>query len=167
MGRPAVSQKTTAWRRRGDEIKEPIQYTGCGLDDIWLISGYEVEDIDGEEAITIKNLDGLHAAIGMALARRKKILSGKEIRFLRQQMDLTQSELARLVGCDPQQIARYEKGINKMPGSTDRLLRMLYREHLHDDATVRNILEALDELDGRIGDKQVFKSTSEGWRAAS
>jgi putative transcriptional regulator len=155
------------WLLFGEEVKQPIQYVGCGLDEIWLASGYELETIDGEQTIAVHNLDGLHAAIGRSLVQRKKLLNGKEIRFLRRQIDLTQSELARLVGCDAQQIARYEKGQNKMSGPTDRLLRMLYREHLRDQFSIRDILEAVDELDSRIDDKQVFAETPEGWRSAA
>ena len=155
----------SVWTLDGEQIKGPVPYTGCGLDDIWLASGYEIETIDGERAITVRNLDGLLNAIGRFLVRRKKILTGKEVRFLRQQVNLTQSELARLVGCDPQQIARYEKGQNKMPGPTDRLLRMIYREHLHDQGSIREILESLDELDSRMDDRQVFAETPDGWKA--
>lgn len=162
--------KTTpgnVWTRCGDPIKEPIQYTGCGLDNIWLSSGYHVEEVDGENFIRISDLDGLHSAIGRSLTKRKKLMNGKEIRFLRQQMDLTQSELARLIGCDPQQIARYEKGENKIPGPADRLLRMLAREHFNDTIFVRSILEALDQLDGKMDDRQVFTATSDGWKNAA
>ena len=162
-----MTQSLNVWTRGGEKIKEPVQYLGCGLDNIWLASGYHTETIDGEETITVRDLDGLLRAIGQTLVKRKKLLTGKEVRFLRQQMDLTQSELARLVGCDAQQIARYEKGQNKMPGPADRLLRMLYREHLNDHCSTRDILEALDELDSRMDDRQVFTETEDGWKSAA
>lgn len=162
-----MNHMANVWTLGDQATKEPVRYTGCGLDDIWLASGFEVEEIDGEKAITVHNLDGLQATIGRFLIKRRKILSGKEIRFLRVQMDLTQSKLARLVGCDAQQIARYEKGQNKMPGAVDRLLRMLYREHLNDPDGVQGFLEALDELDAKMDDKQIFTETPEGWKAAA
>jgi putative transcriptional regulator len=162
-----MSQNQTIWALGHEECKAPVRYTGCGLDDIWLVSGYEIEEIDGDATICVRNLDGLLAEIGRSLVRRKKLLTGKEIRFLRLQMDLSQSKLARLVGCDAQQVARYEKGQNKMPGSVDRLLRMLYREHLKDPIFVQEFLEALDKLDGRMDDKQVFTETAEGWKTAA
>ena len=156
-----------AWALGTERLKGLVLYTGCGLDDIWVASGYEMEIIDGEKAIRIRDLDGLLEAIGRSLVRRKKLLSGKEIRFLRLQMDLTQSKLARLVGCDAQQIARYEKGQNKMPGAVDRLLRMLFLEHLQDPTLVHVFLEAMDQLDSRMDDKQVFAETPEGWKTAA
>lgn len=154
------------WSRNGDLADEPLHYKGCGLDDVWLMS-YERGVSDGEEYITIPDLEGLHRAIARYLVERKKILTGKEIRFLRIQMDLTQSELARLFGCDAQQIARYEKGENKMPGPADRLLRALYKGHLDDEVPIKELLRAIDEMDGRMNDKQMFRNTKTGWRAAA
>ena len=162
-----MSEIRSVWAIRGEAAKVPFHYTGCGLDDIWLISGYSVEEVDGDQAVTIRNLEGLHKAIGKSLAVRKKVLSGKETRFLRRQMELSQSELARLVGCDAQQIARYEKGENKMPGPTGRLVRILYREHVGGNIPVREILNALDELDSRMNDRQTFQETAEGWKEAA
>lgn len=146
---------------------EPIRYTGCGLDDVWLVSGYDAEVLDGEEAITVRDLDGLHAEIGRFLIKRKKLLTGKEIRFLRQQLNLSQAKLAGLVGCESQQVARYEKEQNRMPGPIDRLLRMLFREHLADPILVQDFLEDLEQLDGRMEDRQVFDATLDGWKAVA
>lgn len=162
-----MKEEHAVWSLANDRVKEPYNYRGCGLDDIWLVSGYEVKGDDGEQTVTIKNLDGLHKAIGASLVERKVLLTGKEIRFLRLQMDLTQSQLARLVGCDTQQIARYEKGENKMPGPMDRLLRMIFRCHQGWRGSVRKILQELDKVDSRIGEKQIFKDTPNGWKAAA
>jgi DNA-binding transcriptional regulator YiaG len=81
-----------------------------------VMSGYELEDTPYGKGISIKNADGLHQAIGMSLVRNKKLLSGKEVRFLRHRMDLTQSELGKLFGTSTQQVARYEKEECEMPG---------------------------------------------------
>lgn len=160
-------RKSTVWMLGAEHPKEPVPYTGCGLDDIWLASGYDLEKIDGEISIKVRDLDGLREAIGRSLVKRNKLLSGKEIRFLRHEMELTQTKLAQLVGSDAQQIARYEKGQSKMPGPVDRLLRMLFREHLNDPTFVREFLETVDQMDGRMGDKQVFDETPEGWKFAA
>ena len=162
-----MSNVRSAWAIAGEEVKAPFHYTGCGLDDVWLISGYDLDEEDGEQAVRIRNLEGLHKAIGKSLAVRKKVLSGKETRFLRRQMELSQSELARLVGCDAQQIARYEKGENKMPGPAGRLIRILYREHLGGCVPIREILKALDELDSRMNDRHTFQATPDGWKEAA
>jgi transcriptional regulator with XRE-family HTH domain len=157
----------TYWHHANGEKKHPLHYTACGLDNIYLLSGYDIEVIDGEDFLTIRNLDGLHAAIGQYLVRSKKILTGKELRFLRRQMDMTQSEMARLFGCDAQQIARYEKDENKIPGPADRLLRAIFQDHAGGDQSILELLRTLDELDTRISDIQSFEATEDGWKAAA
>ena len=153
----------------GDEVREPLHYTVCGLDDVYLLNGYTVHLTPDGEGVAIKNLDGLHRTIGLSLTCRKKLLSGKEVRYLRIQMDLTQSEVGRLIGYSAQQVARWEKDENKIPGSADRLIRVLYQEaHLEEDISVRDLLEYLDALDG-TSEKQLFEiasNTSKEWRNA-
>jgi len=161
------AKEMTVWNYANDEQKALMHYPQCGLDDVYLCGGYEIETIDGEEFITVKDIDGLRNAIGVALIRGKKLLSGKEIRFLRRELDLTQSEMARFLGCDAQQVARYEKGTNKMPGSADRLLRLIYKEHTCGSINVTEILRSLDQLDSRLDEKQVFEATDEGWKSAA
>ena len=158
--------RSNVWALGAESLKAPYHYRGCGLDDVWLVSGYDLEVIDGEDTVTVRNLDGLLKVIGRYLVRRKKLLSGKEIHFLRKQMDLTQSELARLLGSNAQQIARYEKAENKIPGPADRLLRMIYRDCMDGGVSVREVLEQLDELDSRMNEKQIFQETSDGWTTA-
>jgi DNA-binding transcriptional regulator YiaG len=160
-------RKSAVWTLGEERRKEPVLYPGCGLDDIWLASGYDLETVEGEVCITVRDLDGLREAIGRSLVKRKKLLNGKEIRFLRHEMELAQTKLAQLVGSDAQQIARYEKGQSKMPGPVDRLLRMLFREHLKDPTVIREFLEAVDQMDGQMVDKQVFDETPDGWKAAA
>lgn len=158
----------SAWAFEGDPCKEPYHYKGCGLDDVYLVSGYEIKNGSHGDSVSVKNLDDLHNAIGRHLVERKKLLTGKEIRFLRVHMELTQSELARLFGCDAQQIARYEKGENKIPGPADRLLRALFSScHLDQRFNLRELLEEVDSLDDRQVSRQTFKDTPDGWKSAA
>ena len=157
----------TGWRLSGQRRTKPFHYTMCGLDDVYLLNGYRMHRTREGHGISITNVDDLHRAIGRRIVDHKKLLAGKELRFLRAQLDLTQSELARLIGCDAQQIARYEKGENKIPGPADRLLRMIYLSHIDDGVDVRVVLQSLDELDVRPSEDQVFKVTPEGWRSAA
>lgn len=152
----------------GDEAEQaPYHYTGCGLDNIYLLSGFELHETPYGGGVSIKNVQKLHAAIGAYLCERKKLLSGQELRFIRTEMDLTQSELGRLLGCSSQQIARYEKEQSAVTGPADRLIRMIYKEHAGGNVRVRDLLETIDEMDGRHTDKQLFSSTADGWQAAA
>lgn len=155
------------WCRSGEKLKEPLHYPDCGLDDVYLLNGYEVEKTSYGEGISVKDVDGLRAAIARGLVSRKKVLTGKEVRFLRKQLDLTQSELGRLVGLDAQTVARWEKGqrtFRKAPA--ELLLRLVYRGTVDGTIDPLAILRQLDELDAPIREKQVFQETRNGWRIA-
>jgi DNA-binding transcriptional regulator YiaG len=109
-----------------ETIGEPLHYKACGLDDVYLLNGFKTEIIDGEEYVTIEDLDGLWKAIGLHLVTTRKALAPKEIRFLRHHMNLTQAELAGQMRVTDQTVARWEKGIAEMPGPADMVLRVLF-----------------------------------------
>ena len=104
---------------------EPLHYKACGLDDVYLVNGFTRQVIDGEEYIHIENLKSLWKAIGLHLVSKKKVLAPRELRFLRDQMDLTQAELGALIRVSDQSVARWEKG-KCDAGSADVAIRFLY-----------------------------------------
>lgn len=63
-----------------------------------------------------------------AIARYRKkygLLSGDEIRAIREQNELTQGELARLLRLGPNTISRWESGRNVQTAALDVLLRLI------------------------------------------
>lgn len=104
----------------------PYHYKECGIDNIFIINGYHIETFDGEEYVSIHNVDGLHKAIGLSLVAKKKDLEPSEIRFLRHEIDVSQADLASMLRVDDQTVARWEKKRCKMPGPADIALRFLY-----------------------------------------
>ena len=105
---------------------EPYEYRACGLEGIFLINGVDRHEHDGEEYVAIKDIDGLHIAIGRHLVISRKALAPTEIRFLRKTMDMTQAELAEELGKTSQSVARWEKGAHDIPGSAEKLLRAIF-----------------------------------------
>ena len=131
---------------------EPYEYRSCGLDGIFLLNGVDRHTYDGDEYVSIKDIDGLHIAIGKHLVLNRKALAPKEIKFLRKTMEMTQSELAEVLGKTSQSVARWEKGEVSIPGSAEKLLRALfYARHIiseEDLQVLRDLLlEKLGELD--------------------
>lgn len=155
----------TLMRHKGEADKVPLHYTACGLDDVYLVSGYEVEKTSEGEGISIKKMEQLHKAIGRSLVEEKKVLSGKELRFLRNQMDLSQAELGALVGLTSQSVARWEKGENEISGAADVLLRLLFLEHAGGTLNMRDLVKKLNEIDSSIDEKFFFEKTSQGWKS--
>jgi DNA-binding transcriptional regulator YiaG len=149
MGRP-VKRDLFCWS--GEEThREPYAYTLCGLDNIFLLNGYEIISHDGEEFVSVVDVDGLHYAIGRHLVVHRKGLSAKEIRFLRKTMDLTQAELAAKLGNDAQTVARWEKGVSEIPGTAEKLLRALFlAENMRDDDDLKLLKNLLVSLMGKL-----------------
>jgi DNA-binding transcriptional regulator YiaG len=134
-----------------EEVREPYHYKACGLDNIYLLNGYHFEEHDGERHAFVHGVDELHKAIGRHIVLNRKGLSGREVKFLRNTLDLTQSELASDLGSNAQSIARWEKGQTEIPGDAEKLLRVLFFAKLatNDELIeLRNfILSRLSELD--------------------
>ena len=158
--------KDSVWHHDGENEKELYHYKGCGLDDVYLTSGYEIENTPYGSGVRIRNMDELHKQIGLHLIKFRKSLSGKEIRFLRHQMGLTQSELARFFGCNVQQVARYEKDQNRLVGPADRMLRIIFEENINHIGSVRAILENLDSMDDNL-EQIVFADVDGEWKKAA
>jgi DNA-binding transcriptional regulator YiaG len=139
----------------GSAERAPYHYTACGLSQVYLYGGYEVEEFDGESYVSFHNVDELHRAIMLAIVTRKADLTGEEVRFLRKEMDLTQAELAMLVGVTAQTIARLEKGETEMSGPISMLLRLFVLGHnsgkIDVEAFVRDISARDAERNQAVG----------------
>lgn len=144
----------------------PYHYAECGLDNIYLLNGVEVVSTPRGEAINIRNRKGLHRAIGLMLVREKKNLNGKEFRFLRHEMNLTQRDLAGILRVNEQSVARWEKARTKIDGPAQGLLRIMYEEYVGGNPKVIKPLQQLAELDEAFCDgcNESFSFVDEGWQ---
>ena len=73
---------------------KPYHYKECGLNNVYLMNGFSVEETDGEEYVSIENVDGLWKAIGLMLVTKRKTFSPAEIRYLRHQIGMTKQNWA-------------------------------------------------------------------------
>lgn len=144
-------------------------YTECGLSNIYLQNGYQFIDTPRGKAVSIRDVDGLHKAIGLFLVTNKKDFTGDELRFLRHEMLMSQYTLAKLLGMSEQAIRRWESGKIAMPKPSESLLRLLYREHINDrDGKISTILKKIADLEESLNDKEmIFKDTLKGWKSAA
>jgi DNA-binding transcriptional regulator YiaG len=141
-------------------------YRESGLDNIYLINGFRYVDTPRGRSVVIENLDGLHRAIAKLLIHEKKTLSGREFRFLRHELNLSQASLALSFGVNSQAVARWEKPGAKVPSMAERMMRALYEEHAGGNQKVSEMLRRLAELDELTGKELAFRDTPEGWQPA-
>jgi putative transcriptional regulator len=147
-------------------MTDQYQYTESGLDTVYLLNGYEIVKSSKGTGVKIQDVDGLHIAIGRALIENKKKLSGSEFRFLRTELLMSQSALARLLHVKELTIARWEKGQTKIPVTADATVRLLYREHIGGNQGISDILRSIADLEDRI-DKMVMEETAGKWDRAA
>lgn len=131
--------------------EERYHYLECGLDDVYLVNGFERFKTARGTSIAIKEIDKLHQAIGEHLCRDKKELSGKEIRFLRQEMLMSQARLANLLGVSEQTVHRWEKEKVSTPRASESLIRLLYMNKM---PSVRDGLKRIADLEDETDHRQ-------------
>ena len=84
-------------------------YKSCGLDNVFLKNGFAIKQTPYGPAVAIEDIEGLHLAIASDLLRQKTPLTGAQFRFLRKEQDLTQAEMAAILGVSEQTVAAWEK----------------------------------------------------------
>ena len=150
---------------------ERYHYLECGLDDVYLVNGFEWRQTARSKSIAIRDIDTLHHVIGEHLCQGRKELSGKEIRFLRREMLMSQATLAELFDVKEQTVHRWETGKSPLPRAAENLVRLMYLDNM---PSVRRRLEQIADLEDEI-DHLIFKfntdtqydesdpSASRGW----
>jgi len=106
------------------------RYTECGLDNVLIEGLAVVRDDDGDEVITLPNINGLHRAIAESIVNSPSGMTGKELRFIRTELGRTQAEMGKLVHRDHQSIGRWERSECPMEGAAEALIRLFAIEQL-------------------------------------
>ncbi len=140
-------------------------YTECGLRNVWLKNGYVIHNTPGGEGVSIQDAEGLHQLIGRRLAHRPK-LTGAELRFLRKEIGMSQRALGGLLGTSEQNISLWERR-GRMPKVSDRMVKIIYLEHLDGNVHVRKMIENLNDIDASQDGKLRFEENSGHWKEAA
>lgn len=148
--------------------KDYYHYKLSGLDNVYLANGFKLRKSEYGDTVSINDIDGLHKAIANILISKKEPLEGKEIRFLRKLIDLSQAGLASMLCTEVQTLARWEKGQTHIPGAADMLLRLIYWGSLGERGRITKQIERLKDLDDQSygGNNDIcLKATDNHWEA--
>ena len=125
-------------------MRESYRYMECGLDNV-VIEGIDIViDDAGEQVYCIENVTSLHKIIAHALITQEQSVSGKELRFLRTEMGLTQEQLAQILNVARGTINRWETQRDRINPTAEFLVRMLVAEKLDLDPRM-----SVEEMAGR------------------
>lgn len=130
-------------------------YEECGLSNVWLHDGFTIEEDElYGELVSISSIESLHNAIGLYLINEKPELTGEEFRFLRKELNLSQKNLAGLIGVNESTLRGWEAG-NKIGTPADRFLRALYKEHAHGGGELKEMIEKLNHQERTLASDNV------------
>jgi putative transcriptional regulator len=150
------------------EHKDMLHYTNSGLDNVWLVNGFERIETPHGSGVRIHDMKGLHKAIALRLVTSPAGLRGQDVRFLRSMLELSQDGLARAIGYTRPSVARWEGERGKrIPKAADHALRLFYAAYAAGDNLAHqlsHLLIELDELQHRVRREERFREAdADGW----
>ena len=142
-------------------------YTESGLGNVWLKNGYVTKKTPYGEGVSIQDVEGLHRLIGSLITKRPTI-TGKELRFLRKEMELSQRALGELLGTSEQNISLWERR-GSIPKVSDRLVKLIYLEHINPNGNIkiRELIDRLNDEDTKAQERLELEKKATVWRKAA
>lgn len=137
-------------------------YTECGLDNVWLANGYTVKDTPYGKAISIEHADALHRLLADQLVDKVGRLTGKEFRFLRVQLGMSQAVMARAHGVSEQNVSLWERH-GKVPKANDHLLRIFVMGHRTNNKRLRQAIDRMMTVERLVHQRIIAQATPAGW----
>lgn len=137
-------------------------YTESGLDNVWLENGYTERKTPYGKGVSIDDADGLHKVLVNAIVNKKGRITGKELRFLRIELGLSQDNLGKCLGSTDQSVSLWER-TGKVPATSDALVRLMVIERLRGNETVTTVLDRINDVDRLMHQKIVARETRRKW----
>ena len=137
-------------------------YTMCGLDNVWLENGYTEKKTAYGNAVSIDAAEDLHRVIALSLCGKPHRLTGKEFRFLRTTMNMSQSGIAKLLGVTEQSVSLWER-TGKVPKAPDTLTRLAFLAKHDGNATISSVIDRINTVERICHQRIVAKESAKGW----
>lgn len=127
--------------------EERYHYVECGLPNVWLLNGFEISETPYGEGVAIRDVDGLHRCIASVLCDKPDPLTGAEFRFLRREMDFSQTMLGELLGRTARQIRNIETEEKEVKAPLNLLIRHIYLASIDKNRTYLEVFDRLRKID--------------------
>jgi DNA-binding transcriptional regulator YiaG len=139
-----------------------LHYTACGLDNVWLKNGYRVVKTAYGKGTSIEHADELHKVLASKLVAKKGRLTGKEFRFLRVQLGMSQGAIAKLQGVTDQAVSLWER-TGKIPAAHDMLAKLCYIAHTTSQMPISEAIERVKVVDKLVNERIVASTVRAKW----
>jgi DNA-binding transcriptional regulator YiaG len=140
-------------------------YTESGLQNVWLSNGYQVKKTANGKRLPLPTPIAFTGPSAVP-SRAGPYMTGAEFRFLRKEVDLSQSRFGSLIDASEEAVSLWERR-GRVPKSACRIMQLLYLETIDGNVKIRELVERLAELDRTEQSRLVFEDTAKGWREAA
>ncbi|MDE0306077.1 MAG: helix-turn-helix transcriptional regulator [Albidovulum sp.] len=124
---------------------QAYHYTECGLDNVFIEGMETGNDHASEPTITIPAIGLLHKVIAESIVNLPFKMTGKELRFLRTEMGLTQERLARILKVTNITVSRWEREETAIKDTAEMLVRLMAVHELELDESM-NVNEMSEKV---------------------
>lgn len=142
-------------------MKNWLHYTTCGLDNVWLANGFQIKETKYGRAVSVNDIEGLHKLLTFNLIEKQGLLTGKEFKFLRVQLGLSQQGLGSMLGGVSENAISLWERKNTVPAIQDHWLRMLAIAKFKGNTKVSDAIERIQTVEKLIHQKFVVKGVAE------
>ena len=118
-------------------------YRDCGLDNVWIAGGFEDIDSPYGPGVSIRDLDGLHRCIAHCLVKKPGPLTGREFRFLRTELDMSQSMMGLLCGREERTVRHWETRDEVVEEPANTIIRFVYEQRFKPTANFEGLSKTM------------------------
>jgi DNA-binding transcriptional regulator YiaG len=139
-----------------------LHHTQCVLDNVWLENGYDLKATPYGKAVAVHDVDGLHGLHGLhgvlaaQLVQNPGPLTGKEFKFLRSWLGMTQEALAGLMGVTECALSLWERK-DAVPSLNEKMLRLMVLAKTNGNVPVREAIERVNTVPKLVNQKFVVR----------
>lgn len=140
-------------------------YVESGLDNVWLSNGFTVKETPYGRAVSVHHADKLDRSIALALVRDKgPALSGKEFRFLRALIGLSQAAFGKTIDVKEQTVSLWERN-DRVPRYAALQLQILVLGMFARNTKIGEIVDKAKTVDRLVNAKIVLTESKSAWQA--
>lgn len=138
---------------------------GIGLPNVFVSDGVNLHGDGDERSVSYPKLEGLYDEVARAISLSRHQLAPAEFRFLRKRLGLSQSDLALAFGKSDQAVAKWEKGLARVPLAEGSLLKLLWLEQTGRTSVVSQVVADLRKGVTSAPEQYVFEFAAGRWRS--
>ncbi|MBS0339824.1 MAG: transcriptional regulator [Proteobacteria bacterium] len=134
------------------------------MDNVWLENGYHTKETAYGPATSIEDVDGLHQAIAVTLTEKPGKVTGKELRFLRLILGMSQAGLGKCMGATEQSVSLWERH-GKVPKYADSITRLLVLDKVTGEGRATHIIDRINTVERLCNQRIVVRESRKKWRS--